>query len=278
MNQIKTEILFVLLLGSMDLGHTSNETRKEGNIPGVNSQDRRYPNFKAGASKERNLEQLGPVETGNITDETNYAVVFNKGYRRFAGIRLLGRTAVLQAPQSSVKLYAPEGLDGFVYGHMHTDPAPFLYAIPESECLVSPVVDYHMFIKECIRPDKSFKIFVPHCINNAKDLKHIKVRCGDIHRNVPFSELSSDDFDVNITHITIHTKHFSQFICTSCNNVCRAEANALIFGSMSPMWHTPTTAALRLYIASTLYTTQDFKKVFETITFRALANNKEAKN
>ena len=225
MNQIKTEIFFVLLSGSMDLGHTSNEE------PGVNSQDRRYPNSKAGAAKERNLEQLGPVET---TDETNYTVVFNKGYRRFAGIRLLGRTAVLQAPQSSVKLYAPEGLDGFVYGHMHTDPAPFIHAIPESECLVSPVVDYHMLIKECIRPDKSFKIFVPHCINNVKDLKHIKVRCGDLHRNVPFSQLSSDDFDVNINYIIIHTKHFSQFICTSCNNVCRAEANALIFGSMSP--------------------------------------------
>ena len=243
----------------MDVGYTSSQISKEGIRPGVKIQDRCYPKSKAKA-KEKNLERLGSVKTGN-TDEINYIVVFNKGYREFAGIRLMGRRAVLQNPQSSVKLHVSEDLKGFVYGHMHTDPSPFLHAIPESECLVSPIVDYHIFIKTCTNPDKSFEIYVPHCINNVKDLKHIKVRCGDIHRNVPFSELSSDDFDVNINHITIRTKHYSQFICTSCKNVCRAEANALIFGSMSPLWHTPTTAALRLYIASSLYTTQDFKKV-----------------
>ena len=69
-------------------------------------------------------------------------LVFCRGYKQFYGIRVRGNRAVLQGPKSDVKLQVPPGLHGLISGHMHTDPTPFLHAIPESECLVAPIVDY----------------------------------------------------------------------------------------------------------------------------------------
>ena len=56
-----------------------------------------------------------------------------KGYRTFFGIRVYGQSAILQAPNSAVKLFIPDGLHGFVFGHIHTDVKSFLNVIPEDD-------------------------------------------------------------------------------------------------------------------------------------------------
>ena len=71
------------------------------------------------------------------------SVTFHKGYKLFAGVRLDGNKAVLQGPGSDVQLHIPEGLHGFISGHAHTDPNPFLKAIHKTECLVSPIAEYN---------------------------------------------------------------------------------------------------------------------------------------
>ena len=196
-----------------------------------------------------------------------YSAVTHKGFKRITGIRVRGESAVLQAPKSAVKLYIPEGLDAYVSGTVHTDPTPFLHAIPQSECLISPIVEYHL-----VSDDKLgniwFKIKVPHCLRKWGDLKSIKVKHGDIHKGVPFTELPSRNchYEVDLNHITIHTQGFSQFICTSCKNICQAEARAFIFGSISPLIETrPITAALRLYLTSALFKIQDYNQVSSSV-------------
>ena len=196
-----------------------------------------------------------------------YSAVTHKGFKRITGMRVRGESAVLQAPKSAVKLYIPDGLDAYVSGTVHTDPTPFLHAIPLSECLISPIVKYHL-----VSDDKSgniwFKIKVPHCLGKWSDLKSIKVRHGDIHKSVPFTELPSSTchYEVDLNYIKIHTQGFSQFICTSCKKTCQAEARAFVFGSISPLVETrPITAALRLYLTSALFKIQDYNQVSPSV-------------
>ena len=201
-----------------------------------------------------------------------YSAVTHKGFKRITGMRVRGESAVLQAPRSAVKLYIPEGLDIYLSGTVHTDPTPFLHVIPLTECLISPIAEYRL-----VSGDKWwniwfkniwFKIKVPHCLRKWSDLKSIKVMHGDIHKNVPFSELPSSTchYEVDLNYITIYTKGFSQFICTSCKKTCQAEARAFVFGSISPLVETrPITAALKLYLTSALFKIQDYNQVSPSV-------------
>ena len=201
------------------------------------------------------------------TRRRTYSAVTHRGFKRVTGMRVRGESAVLQAPKSATKLYIPEGLDAYVSGTVHTDPTPFLHAIPLSECLISPIVEYHL-----VSDDKSgniwFKIKVPHCLRKWGDLKSIKVRHGDIYKSVPFTELPSSTcrYEVDLNYINIHTQGFSQFICTSCKKTCQAETRVFVFGSLSPLVESrPITAALRLYLTSTLFKIQDYNQVSSSV-------------
>ena len=98
----------------------------------------------------------------------------------------------------------------------------------------------------------------------------LRVRHGDIHKNIPFEivpemmKASDTDFDywfkINKTMIVIEASHFSQFICTSCEKTCKGQVVAMTFGSMEPC-NGHLLAGVRVHIASSLYNTEDFRKV-----------------
>ena len=188
------------------------------------------------------------------------SATFHKGYKQFTGVRVHGESAVLQGP-GSVQLHIPEGLLGFISGHAHTDPTPFLDHIPESECLVSPIVEYNCsFSYSC--PIGLFKIKIPHCVENKKHFLHIRVWHGDIYKKIPFHQRST--FTVNAQYITIQTSTFSQFICThaGCQESCYGNPKAFIFGRITPLRYLPIYSALRIYMCSPLYDISDFKQVY----------------
>ena len=178
------------------------------------------------------------------------------------GIQVNGKSAVLQAPDSAVRLHVPKGLYAFIMGHVHTEAKPFHHVIPDGECLVSPIVEYLYISKQEAPKNTWFMITVPHCLEK-NDINTIKVRHGDIHKNIPFMVVPSKDcyFEVDEEHITIFARHFSQFICTSCKKVCHGQAKVFIFGSTSPSKHRPRTSALRSYACSPLFRIIDFKMV-----------------
>ena len=167
---------------------------------------------------------------------------------------------MLQGPGSDVQLHIPEGLHGFISGHAHTDPTPFLNHVPESECLVSPIAEYN-----CTLTDNSqsglFKIKVPHCVGNQKLFQYIRVRQGDIYQKTPFYEKCT--FTVDEENITIQTSRFSQFICTvaGCQESCCGNPKAFIFGRITPLGYLPIYSALRIYMCSPLYDILDFEQV-----------------
>ena len=190
----------------------------------------------------------------------HHSVTFHKGYKLFAGVRVHGEKAVLQGPGSDVQLHIPEGLHGFISGHVHTDPTPFLNHIPKSESLVSPLVEYNCsFTHDCRMG--FFKIKVPHSLKDQKQLQHIRVWHGDIYKKLPFYKRNT--FVVNDHYIIIQTSGFSQFICTApgCQEICYGNPKAFIFGHITPLRYPPIKSALRIYMCSPLYDILDFEKV-----------------
>ena len=139
---------------------------------------------------------------------------------------------MLQGPGSDVQLHIPEGLHGFISGHAHTDPTPFLDHIPESDCLVSPIAEYNCsFTSSC--PKRLFEIIVPHCVRNQEFSQHIRVWHGDTHNKTPFLDKST--FVVDEKYIKIQTYGFSQFFCTipGCQESCYGNPKAFIFGRIT---------------------------------------------
>ena len=192
----------------------------------------------------------------------NAPVAIRKGKKQFTGICLLGQKDVPQEPQSAVQLNIPEGQKGFISGHVHTDLAPFLDAIPDSECPVSPIVEYN-FQNGQKEPGENggdlFEINIPHVIKNEEDRKKIIVWHGDVHKKIPFTKY--DKYTVHEKHITVYTSHFSQYMCTVCSESCQGNAKVFIFGHMTPLNHPPLKSTVRIYICNPLYEIQDFKKV-----------------
>ena len=199
------------------------------------------------------------------------SVTFHKGYKLFAGVRMDGKKAVLQGPGSDVQLGIPEGIHGFISGHAHTDPNPFLKAIPKTECLVSPTVEYNCTFNSNSHK-RLFEIKVPHCVRNRKQFQHFRVWHGDIHKRLPFTKHTN--YRVHDQHLTIYTSHFSQFICTVCSQSCHGNAKAFIFGRITPLRYHPIKSALRIYMCSPLYDITDFKRVSKlTFYFSRASNN-----
>ena len=162
----------------------------------------------------------------------SHAVEFQKGWRTYFGIQVHGAGGVLQGKGSAVLLYISKGLWAFVYGYIHTDPSPFLQEIPEDHCLVAPIVEYHYEASNDVTNKQHFfRIKVPHCVSQKEDLKSIQVHQGDIHMGITFTKLptTSSYFQVDEKYVTIYTRHFSQFICTSCNKICKGQGKAFMF-------------------------------------------------
>ena len=194
----------------------------------------------------------------------NHSVEFQKGWRTYFGVRVHGAGGVLQSKASDVLLYISKGLQAFVYGYIHTDTGSFLQEIPEDHCLVAPIVEYHYEATNDVTNKKLFfRIKVPHCVSQKDDLKSIQVKHGDIHKGVTFTRLpiSSSYFQVDEKYVTIYTRHFSQFICTSCNKICKGRGKAFMFGRVMPLQTIPSVAALRLFLCSPLLDITDYKKV-----------------
>ena len=189
--------------------------------------------------------------------DRQHTVTFHKGYKLFSGITVHGERVLLKGPSSDVQLTIPEGSQGFISGHAHTDIKPFLKHIPQSECLVSPIVEYNSFLS-CQSHEGLFEIRVPHCVKDQKQFEHFRVWHGDIHNDVPFVETLT--FKVHDRFVTILTSSFSQFFCTICQERCYGNPIAMIFGCVVP-WVYPFQTALRVYMCSPLYDILDFKEV-----------------
>ncbi len=220
------------------------------------------------------LGQFGIQQKGGNISNKYFTISFIKDGRQYIGTATHGEQCTLQDEESDVKLTIPGGLNCSVIGHIHTHTQDILKQIPEGECLIAPVPDYTSVIKHKQTGQEMFEIKLKHCVKDKNDLKKVRVRTGNIHKNIPFTNIpqSSQErmivskytqsyFQVDDTYITIYTEHFCQFLCTLCDVECKGEIQALLFGSHFMANERTLVHMSKLYLCGPLFSITDFKKV-----------------
>ncbi len=186
-----------------------------------------------------------------------HSAFMTKGHLKYFCKRVHGQKTRLQDENSDVILFVPEDKHGLLIGCIHTELTPFLTTVPDTECFVSPVPEFQFF------PDatqgttrKHFTVQIPY---SGGSIDQLKVYHGDIYRKIPFTRLANADFDCHPSKnaVDIHTRHFSQFICTMCKNDRKAQLRALIYGSVFPFCN-EYKSVLKVHLGSSLYVLRDF--------------------
>ena len=82
-------------------------------------------------------------------------------------VRLIrGRSCTIQRTDSDTLLHIPDGVYAALLGSIHTDPNKFRHHIPQKDCLVAPICEYHLqpFLGQLLPEDAKYKICVPHIV------------------------------------------------------------------------------------------------------------------
>ena len=153
-----------------------------------------------------------------------------------------GEARKLQGDGSGVSLDIPAGSKGVYMTRVHTDHSMFRETVPDYECLVGPSVQVEHLPSTCANANLVHILKIPHCIKDRDEWDFIKVRKGDLHTATPFRELQQrqqrshrhDYFVVDEQYITIYSRQFSLFICTSCNYKCYGTAMVFILKQLMP--------------------------------------------
>ena len=178
-----------------------------------------------------------------------------------------GNPCTIQGNDSDTLLHLPDGVYAALLGNIHTNPTKFRQYIPEKDCLVAPICEYHLqpFIGRILPRNTSYKIQVPHIIRNIDEAqKHIRVRHGDLHGNavLPIYQLEKGKFEIDEKYVTIHARHFSGYIVTAEGiNCCSKSANVLLFGSLTNNLEMGPLVTVKIYLASIHSQIKDFEMV-----------------
>ena len=193
-----------------------------------------------------------------------------RNHKRYIGTVCRGKARKLQAPGSDVSLEIPEGSRGVYVMGAHTDVSRFKSFVAEEECFVSPVVEIlHKTEDDAVEPE-SHTVRIPHCLSDASQLELIRVRRGRSSNNAPFRHISpkdkfhisDDQYFVDRNYITILSRQFSEFICTSCKNTCKGTIRLFLFGNLNT-WgkKNVTTVKMKSFLCSPLFRINEFRQV-----------------
>ena len=191
--------------------------------------------------------------------------------RKYNATVTYGEARTLQGNGSEVSLTIPRGVHGVCMTTVHTDHTMFPHVIPESECIVGPLVEVE-HVGKGAEKERSLTYMpkIPHCIQNKELWKSIKVRRGNPKNGIDFTDLQQrfqpgDDGDyyvIDEKFITIYTSHFTLFTCTSCNNSCNATIMTFLVAQLR---HLPkydvTKVKAKVFLCSDLYRIEDFRNV-----------------
>ena len=196
-----------------------------------------------------------------------------------------GRACVVKSKNSQVKLHVPERVHGVILANIHTNHARFMHHIPDNDCLVAPVCEYHLqepyrelvldkTVKVQVLPtnpeDIKFRIQVPHIVKDPENVRpHIRVRQGNLHSRVTTLEKfsfkhrnSKISFDIDENYVTIHTNHFSGYIVSVKHINCWAKyANVHLFASLRNIPIESPLATVKVYLSSIHSNIEDYQHV-----------------
>ena len=204
-------------------------------------------------------------------------MLMEKNYRTYIGTVCRREVGTLQGPDSDVILHIPESVNGVIIGCVHTSPSEFVGAIPEEECIIAPMTEYHYYPfseKEKLK-NHNFIINIPHCLPEKSKQEFLKVRYSDANTGEKFIEVAryhknikQDMFYmVDKNFINIHTPHFTKF-CPSCGQqYCCETAMVFLFGNIQPS-NLLSTVTFQPFLCSFLYNIEDYRRVIYSKTIK----------
>ena len=200
-------------------------------------------------------------------------MIMQLNLRRTIATVTQGKPKVLQAPDSDVSLHIPEGSKGLFTMRVHTDDTRFPGVIPDDECIVSPLVEVeHKTLSEEVKGKEPllYAIKMPHSLRYTTGCETVRVRRVEKFDSkvsiyeVEESRKEGDSYKIDQKFITIYTRQFSIFVCTSCGNTCQAAVMLFLFGKLEPRQEADDTLTkIKSFICSNLYCIKDFREVSE---------------
>ena len=188
-----------------------------------------------------------------------------------------GSGSVISYPDSDITLEVSQSGRTVIMQHLQLNFEAMRHAIPQKECLLTPVVLFHTI--EPARTDVleghryKYKATIPHHLSRRHDLSCVRVRFGDISRPDSLRMLLRGNpeeekvpcYTVGRKNITICCNHFCDVICTSTQKVCTSKILALPFGRIGPdCSNLQTFTKVEIYICSFLYSDKKLKSVSTT--------------
>ena len=150
-----------------------------------------------------------------------------------------GTRVVLESPDSQTSLEVPEGVTAVVKHKINTDLKSIRKTVPPEECLVSPIVHFHITEIASNAAEPRFKAKVPHIVSGDQ-LSSLKVKSGDIRSPESMQDVKKDKpekkdepyFEVNPNAVTLNTNSVCDIMCTSDQKMCTLKILAVPFGRM----------------------------------------------
>ena len=182
--------------------------------------------------------------------------------------------SVISYPDSDVTLEVTHSGRTVIMQHSHTNFESVRHAIPQKECLISPLAQFHTI--EQVRAEEleshryRYKVTIPHCLSRIHNLSCVTVRLGDITRPHSLRILRKGSpvkeklpcYKVDRKSITIYCNHFCDVVCTSTQKVCTSKILALPFGRIGPDCSgMQTHMKVKTYVCSFLYSDKNLKLV-----------------
>ena len=183
-----------------------------------------------------------------------------------------GEPCSIHGPNSDVLLHVPRGVCGAILANVYTNNARFLNHIPSSDCLVSPVCEYHLqpSLYQNYPQVGQFKIQIPHIVKDVNKVRpHIRVSFGNLYsgkmvkvNTSNHGQTNSLHYEINEQKVIITTSHFSGYIITAeAINCCAQSACALLFGCLRNVPKAVPLAIVKVFLSSVHLCIEDYQMV-----------------
>ena len=220
-----------------------------------------------------------------LTEEQPYKVTFRKSEKYYSASKISGKAVKLVTKDSEICLDVAEGINAVIAQYIYTSFKPASIVIPSNECIISPVVRFHVQEDEknnwSASPEFKFKVTIPHCLTGELELSSLKVRCGNILeskrslRKVPKGSQDGTGipyYTADDKYITLYTNHFCDIVCTSVKKVCNSSLRILPFGSLEQDHGGQTYAKVKVFLCNLLFNLTEYRLVRSVFFFPTLGS------
>ena len=199
---------------------------------------------------------------------------FHKNYKDYFVSVVHGEGSVVAYPDSDITLEVTHNIRTVVMQHSQTNFESVRKSIPQRECLITPMVEFHTLestgAEEHDGHRYRYKVTIPHYLSRRHNLSCVKVRYGDINKPGSLRMLRKGNpekeklpcYKIGRKTITIYCNHFCDIVCTSTQKVCTSKILALPFGWIGPdSSNLQTFTKVKTYVCSFLYSDKKLQLV-----------------